>query len=127
MEAARILVENPQIPHGPMRDLFTCDEEIGHGVDHLEPAQIGAVVAYTLDGMAAGEIEAETFSADAATVTITGVNIHPSIAQGADGQRGAPRGDVPRPAAEADAEPGDDRRPRGVPAPADDRGRRRAR
>ena len=82
MEAARILMENPQIPHGPVRVVFTCDEEIGYGVKHLEPAQIGAVVAYTLDGMASGEIEDETFSADAATVTVTGVNIHPSIGKG---------------------------------------------
>jgi len=82
MEAARLLVENPQIPHGPVRIVFTCDEEIGFGVKHLEPEQIGAVVAYTLDGMASSEIEDETFSADAATVTITGVNIHPSIAKG---------------------------------------------
>lgn len=82
MEAARILMENPEIPHGPIRVVFTCDEEIGLGVKHLEPEQIGAVVAYTLDGAGAGEIEDETFSADAATVTITGVNIHPSIAKG---------------------------------------------
>jgi tripeptide aminopeptidase len=82
MEATRLLMENPRIPHGPVRIVFTCDEEIGFGVKHLEPAQIGAVVAYTLDGMASGEIEDETFSADAATVTVTGVNIHPSIAKG---------------------------------------------
>ena len=82
MEAARLLVEDPSIPHGPVRIVFTCDEEIGFGVKHLEPAQVGAVVAYTLDGMASGEIEDETFSADAATVTVTGVNIHPSIAKG---------------------------------------------
>jgi len=82
MEAARILAENPSIPHGPVKVVFTCDEEIGRGVQHLEPAMIGAEVAYTLDGMASGEIEAETFSADAAKVTITGVNIHPSIAKG---------------------------------------------
>ena len=82
MEMARILTENPQIPHGPVRIVFTCDEEIGFGVKHLEPSQIGAVVAYTLDGMGAGEIEDETFSADAATVTVTGINIHPSIGKG---------------------------------------------
>ena len=82
MEAARILMANPAIPRGPVRIVFTCDEEIGFGVKHLEPAQIGAVVAYTLDGAASGEIEDETFSADAATVTITGVNIHPSIGKG---------------------------------------------
>jgi tripeptide aminopeptidase len=82
MEAARILTENPAIPHGPVKIVFTCDEEIGKGVLHLEPSQIGAVAAYTLDGAASGEIEDETFSADAATVTIRGVNIHPSIAKG---------------------------------------------
>lgn len=82
MEAARTLMENPEIPHGPVRIVFTCDEEIGRGVQYLEPARLGAVVAYTLDGAGAGEIEDETFSADAATVTVTGVNIHPSIAKG---------------------------------------------
>ena len=82
VEAARILVENPSIPHGPVKIVFTCDEEIGRGVLHLEPSQLGAVAAYTLDGAASGEIEDETFSADAAKVTITGVNIHPSIAKG---------------------------------------------
>jgi tripeptide aminopeptidase len=82
MEAARILMENPKIPHGPVRVVFTCDEEIGLGVKHLEPAQIGATVAYTLDGAGSAEIEDETFSADAAVVTITGINIHPSIAKG---------------------------------------------
>ncbi len=82
MEAAQIIMANPSIPHGPVRIVFTCDEEIGFGVKHLEPAEIGAVVAYTLDGAGSGEIEDETFSADAATVTVTGVNIHPSIGKG---------------------------------------------
>ena len=82
MEAARILTEDPSIPHGPVKVVFTCDEEIGRGVKHLDPSMIGAVVAYTLDGAATAEIEDETFSADAATVTISGVNIHPSIAKG---------------------------------------------
>jgi tripeptide aminopeptidase len=81
-EAARILTLNPDIPHGPVKVVFTCDEEIGKGVLHLEPSMIGAVCAYTLDGMGTAEIEDETFSADAAAVTITGVNIHPSIAKG---------------------------------------------
>jgi tripeptide aminopeptidase len=82
MELARVLTQNPTIPHGPIRVVFTCDEEIGKGVAHLDPAEIGAVVAYTLDGQGVGEIEAETFSADKATITFTGVNIHPSIAKG---------------------------------------------
>jgi tripeptide aminopeptidase len=82
LEAARVLAENPDIPRGPVRVVFTCDEEIGKGVLHLDPKDIGAVVAYTLDGTGTGEIEAETFSADKATVTVTGVNIHPAIARG---------------------------------------------
>ena len=82
METAAYLAKHPEIPHGPIRVVFTCDEEIGHGVDHVDPKEIGAVVGYTLDGMAQGEIEAETFSADKAHVTVRGANIHPSIAKG---------------------------------------------
>ncbi len=82
MEVARTLSEDQTIPHGPVKVVFTCDEEIGKGVLHLEPADIGADVGYTLDGAGVGEVEGETFSADKATVTITGVNIHPALAKG---------------------------------------------
>jgi tripeptide aminopeptidase len=82
MEVARILAESKDVPHGPVKVVFTCDEEIGKGVAHLDPKDLGAVVAYTLDGAGTGEIEGETFSADKATVTITGVNIHPALAKG---------------------------------------------
>ena len=82
MEAAAHLLAHPEMPHGPIRVCFTCDEEIGHGVDHVDLKKLGAVVGYTLDGGGQGEIDGETFSADLAVVTITGVNIHPSIAKG---------------------------------------------
>ncbi len=82
MEAVAQLMARPEIPHGPIRICFTCDEEIGHGVDHLDLAKLGAVAGYTLDGGGMGEMDGETFSADLAVVTITGVNIHPSIARG---------------------------------------------
>jgi tripeptide aminopeptidase len=82
METAAYLTGHPEVPHGPVRLCFTCDEEIGHGVDHLDLKRLGAHVAYTLDGGGQGEIDGETFSADLAVVTITGVNIHPSIAKG---------------------------------------------
>jgi len=82
MEAAAQLMEHPEIPHGAVRLCFTCDEEIGRGVDHLHPAQVNATVCYTLDGQGAGTIDVETFSADLAVVTIRGVNIHPSIGKG---------------------------------------------
>ncbi len=82
VETAAYLRDHCEIEHGPVRICFTCDEEIGHGVDHVDLAELGATVCYTLDGQGAGEIDVETFSADLAVVTIRGVNIHPSIAKG---------------------------------------------
>ncbi len=81
VETAAYLLEHPQIKHGPIRVCFTCDEEIGHGVDHVDLKKFGAAVCYTLDGQGASEIDTETFSADLAQVTVRGVNIHPSIAK----------------------------------------------
>ncbi len=82
LELAEHLVEHPELPRPTVRICFTCDEEIGHGVDHVDLGQLGATVCYTLDGRGAGEIDVETFSADLATVVVRGVNIHPSIAKG---------------------------------------------
>jgi tripeptide aminopeptidase len=39
-------------------------------------------VAFTIDGSFAGEINVETFSADKAVVTFTGVAVHPGFARG---------------------------------------------
>jgi tripeptide aminopeptidase len=81
VETAGYLLDHPEVAHGPIRILFTCDEEIGRGVDHVDLKKLGAEVAYTLDGGGQGEIDGETFSADLAVVTITGVNIHPGLAK----------------------------------------------
>jgi tripeptide aminopeptidase len=82
MTAVERLMADPGIARGPVRVLFTCDEEVGRGTDNLDVGKIGAVAAYTLDGEACWLIEKETFSADLATVTIRGRNIHPGIATG---------------------------------------------
>jgi len=81
MTAARHMIANPDIPHGPIRIAFTPDEEIGRGVDSKLPKDLGADFAYTFDGGAVGEIEFETFSADRGVVKITGVSIHPGQAK----------------------------------------------
>jgi tripeptide aminopeptidase len=73
---------HPQIKHGAIKILFTPDEEIGRGVDKADLKKLGADFAYTIDGETAGNIEDETFSADAATVTIEGVSTHPGFAKG---------------------------------------------
>lgn len=82
MELAESLLEDKNISHGPIRLLFTCDEEIGRGIDHVNIDELGAAVCYTLDGGGAGDIDYETFSADLAIITVRGVNIHPSMAKG---------------------------------------------
>lgn len=82
MDAARFLVENPQIKHGAIKILFTPDEEIGRGVDKVDLKRLGADFAYTIDGETAGNIEDETFSADGVTLTIEGVSTHPGFAKG---------------------------------------------
>lgn len=75
------LLAHPEIEHGKVRLCFTVDEEIGRGVTHLQLEDLQADVAYTLDGGDAGEIIYETFSADKAVVTITGVSTHPGDAK----------------------------------------------
>jgi len=82
MDAAQFLISNPQIKHGPIKILFTPDEEIGRGVDKVDIKKLGADFAYTMDGETAGHIEDETFSADGATITIQGVSTHPGFAKG---------------------------------------------
>ena len=82
VEAAQWLLEHPQIARGPLRLCFTCDEEIGRGTDHIDLDELGATACYTLDGEGVDRIDVETFSADLAIVTVSGVNIHPSIAKG---------------------------------------------
>lgn len=82
MSAAEFLMTHPEIPHGPVRVCFTCDEEIGRGIEHVDLQKLGAVCGYTLDGGGRGTIDVETFSADLAVVTVTGVNTHPSEGKG---------------------------------------------
>lgn len=81
MAVARHLLQNPGLPHGPIRIGFTPDEEIGRGVHADLPGDLKADFAYTLDGAHLGEIVYETFSADAAKVNIKGVSIHPGWAK----------------------------------------------
>jgi tripeptide aminopeptidase len=80
--AAEYLTQHPEISRGTVRIAFTPDEEIGRGADHFDVQRFGAVCAYTLDGGGCGELETETFSADAITVTIHGFNTHPGYAKG---------------------------------------------
>jgi len=80
--AAEYLLAHPEIPHGPIRLGFTPDEEVGAGTKHFDVARFGALYAYTMDGGARGEVEMESFSADAMTITFHGFNTHPGFGKG---------------------------------------------
>ena len=76
MTLVETLLRETKRKHGLVRVCFTPDEEIGRGVNKLDLQMLGADVGYTLDGGPPGEICWETFSGDAAEVTIDGVTTH---------------------------------------------------
>jgi len=81
MTALQSLVNNPSLRHGDIAVAFTPDEEIGAGTKYFSVKKFGADVAYTVDGDTPGELNRETFSADGATITVHGRNIHPGSAK----------------------------------------------
>ena len=81
MTLAERLLADANLKRPRTRLCFTPDEEIGRGIRHLDLSLLGADFAYTLDGGEEGELCYETFSADKAVVTITGVSIHPGYAK----------------------------------------------
>lgn len=82
MEMASYLMKHKYIEHGPIKILFTPDEEVGRGTENLNLKKLGADFAYTLDGGERACFEMETFSADHLTLFIEGVIAHPGAAKG---------------------------------------------
>jgi len=82
MMAVQELIANPEIPHGEIKIGFTPDEEVGAGTKYFEIKKFGAQFAYTVDGDTPGELNKETFSANACTITVHGRDIHPGTAKG---------------------------------------------
>lgn len=81
MDFAHYIVNNPSVKHGKIRILFTPDEEVGRGVEHLDMKKLNADFGYTLDGGTLGSIEDESFSADGVSITIKGISAHPGYAK----------------------------------------------
>jgi tripeptide aminopeptidase len=81
MDAVRFLMQHKNIMHGDIRILFTPDEEVGRGVEHVDMKKLNAQFGYTLDGGERGALEGDTFSADGVTIVIHGVSAHPGYAK----------------------------------------------
>lgn len=82
MDALSYLITHPEIKHGTIKICFTPDEEVGRGAEKFDVQKFGAKYAYTIDGSTIGEVETETFSADAVVIKIKGINVHPGYAKG---------------------------------------------
>lgn len=82
MDAVAYFLSHPEVKHGPIKICFTPDEEVGRGTEKFDVKKFGAKYAYTVDGQTRGEVETETFSADAMHFTFLGKNIHPGYAKG---------------------------------------------
>ena len=82
MDFAHFLMTNQGFKHGPIRLLFTPDEEVGRGTEKLDIKKVGASFGYTLDGGELGSLEYETFSANAVSICFKGVIAHPGYGKG---------------------------------------------
>lgn len=82
MDAMNYLITHPEVKHGTIKVCFTPDEEVGRGTEKFNVQKFGAKYAYTIDGSTRGEVETETFSADAVVIKFNGKNVHPGYAKG---------------------------------------------
>jgi tripeptide aminopeptidase len=82
MSAITYLKAHPDIPRPDIKIVFTPDEEVGRGAEHITVKEIGADYGYTIDGGKIGEIELENFNAFSADITVRGINVHPGYAKG---------------------------------------------
>ncbi|NJD23192.1 MAG: peptidase T [Melioribacter sp.] len=82
MDAMNYLIKHPEVKHGTIRICFTPDEEVGRGTEKFDVKRYNAKYAYTIDGSTRGEVETETFSADAVVIKFNGKNVHPGYAKG---------------------------------------------
>jgi len=82
MTMAKKILEDPSIPHGTVKLMFTPDEEVGKGTTKVEVKGFGADFAYTVDGGKLGEFEIENFNATNGYIEVKGYNVHPGSAYG---------------------------------------------
>lgn len=70
----------PELKRGPITVCFTPDEEIGKGTQKIDKKRLPEF-CYTMDGSEMGELEFECFDAWKASMTFTGLSVHPGYAK----------------------------------------------
>lgn len=81
MSLVETLQTSPDLIHGEVVVVFTPDEEVGRGTDHLDMKKVNADFGYTLDGSRVGEIAYENFNAAKAVLHFHGKSVHPGSAK----------------------------------------------
>ncbi|MGN1281267.1 MAG: peptidase T [Succinivibrio sp.] len=71
---------NPNIKHGPLKIVFSVDEEIGLSFSHLDVKAIDCDYGVTVDGTSLGEFDTATFNAYGAVVRFKGLSVHTAVA-----------------------------------------------
>lgn len=85
MTFADYLLGNPNVEHGPIKLVFTPDEETAAGIHTLDVSALQADYGYTVDGSNLGELVNENFSARAFTAVFEGWrSVHPGQAMHTD-------------------------------------------
>ena len=80
MTACAAWQKHSELKHGPITICFTPDEEVGKGTLNINKQRLPEY-CYTMDGSEMGELEFECFDAWKATITITGLSVHPGYAK----------------------------------------------
>jgi tripeptide aminopeptidase len=79
MTLAATFLANPDLPHPEIRICFTCDEEIGQGINGIDFSKLSKR-CITLDAGEPGELEYECFDAWGFALEFLGVSTHPGTA-----------------------------------------------
>lgn len=71
---------NRNLKHGPLKIIFSVDEEIGLSSTHLDVRKIDCDYGVTVDGTKEGELDTATFNAYGAIVNFKGLSVHTAVA-----------------------------------------------
>lgn len=71
-----------RVIHGPVRVVFSVDEEIGRSTKYLDLEQLDSDIAVTIDGGERGDLDVATFNAEGVKLTFHGKVVHTSVAYG---------------------------------------------
>ncbi len=73
------LKTNSNLKHGPLKIIFSVDEEIGNSTDYLDVKKIDCDYGVTVDGTSLGELDVATFNAYGAILNFKGTSVHTAV------------------------------------------------